>query len=122
MKRVFASCLSIVSFITLIVVIVLWIVALIIDGPGDSHSCVVVWPLMTAVLVVAFLYLLLRCSVYCYFKKCLNEGSLMRDSSSMQRQKSYDQQEEQYILRVRHPCIALSYGILLCALIFIMIA
>lgn len=123
-KRFIASCLSWVLLLSLGTVIVLWIIALIIDGPDDMQSCVVVWPFFTGVLVVAFFYILLRCFAYHHSEKHYEErrNTTIESSSVSWEQQDWEQPDEYFVLYQQHICITLLYGALLLSLVCIMIA
>lgn len=128
LKDCMATFFSLVLFLCLCVVIVLWILALIIDGPGSMQGCVVVWPLMAGVLGVAFLYILLRCVVYCLPEESSEDGieeGIMINMDSMTTEGEAIPEYEadtKHVLLKQHYCIKLSYGFLILALLCIMIA
>jgi len=124
LKRFFANVLYLIVFLPLCIVILLWIVALILDGPNHIKSCVIVWPLFTGLLIVAFLYVLIRCYVYCKSEKTCEEEEISmvnKDQFSDHGQAEYYQPEGKYVLYKQHFCITVSYGFLIFSMICIMI-
>jgi len=123
-KRFFANVLYLIVFLPLCIIILLWIVALILDGPNHMKSCVIVWPLLTGLLIVAFLFVLIRCYVYCHSEKACEEEEkpmMNKDPFCDYGQAEYYQPEGKNVLYKQHFCIRVSYGFLIFSLVCIMI-
>jgi len=118
--------------LALIFVIVLWIMALIADGPDETHICATIWPVVAGVLAVAFSFFVLKI-VELYLKE--------RKKKNIDEHKSADESKgsANYSLRLdigrrsdpepvsifleyrQHPCIGGCYFFLTFSLFVIMI-
>jgi len=131
LRNCMSTCASLITAFALTFVIVLWVVALVVDGPDEMHNCVLLWPIVTAVLVIAFLFIFLRCTECCLKmrhsrknKKNVGEPLGMRDSL-----RNYKSKTETHILSFspvmsyeKPRCIIMSYAFLVFALFCVMLA
>jgi len=65
LKSCLSSCAPVIMALTLGCVILLWIIALITDGPDEMRNCVVLWPIVAGVVAIAILFVVLRCVEFC---------------------------------------------------------
>jgi len=129
-----ATFFSVLVALSLSFLIALWIVAMIADGPDEFHkdkkdSCLILWPNVLGVLLIAVLFLLLRCSDYCYKVvnrrrniQMANQPLGMMDSLQTQCRREADIPVVSFIVYQRLTCITMSYLFLTFALFCIIIA
>jgi len=125
-----SSCAPIIMALILSCVIILWVVALIADGPNEMHNCVILWPILAGVLFIAVLFIFLRCAEFCLKRgrhrkkpKTVGEPLGMRDSLRMRRLSSTIPEDgyPNYRSDNWHIWIAMSYLLLVFALFCVMI-
>jgi len=117
--------LSVICALTFSFVIVLWVVSLIADGPDEMHGCVVLWPIVAGTLLIAVLFLLLRCGEYCCKRRqsVENEPLGQKDSLKKQRDKESDIPISKFwFFKQKNRCVIKSYFLLSLALFCIMVA
>jgi len=117
-----AKCLFILLALALSFVIVVWVVALIAEGPHELHSCVILWPIVAGVLIISALFLCL--SGYDFFMKRRKERENIKRGSPLGIKASLDiyLRAGEYVGYERHSCIEWSYLCLVFALLCFMIA
>jgi len=100
-------------FCPLSIVIGLGIVALILDKRDFLSSCGIVWPLLTGLFIVAILYCILMCVVYCvpekYTKEARNPIIISKVTVS---EEGYQQYPIKYVYEL-DPYLKLSYWFLI---------
>jgi len=130
LKDYCTSCVSFIIFFALGIVIVLWVAALIIDGPVEWHSCVILWPLVLGVMFIGSVFLILWFSENCLRRrwhrrnlKLAEQPIVMKDSLVDQCQKceKVHTEADEFVVYERHTCLRLSYAFLAFALLCIMI-
>lgn len=110
-------------------VIVLWTVALIVDGPDEMTSCVALWPLVVSVLVIAFIFIALSCVDYCWkrnpknVQKSKSQSSLViKDSLNKKQEPQVEDITDNFVPYEQNMCIILSYIVLILTVFCIMIS
>jgi len=107
------KCLFFMFFCPLSIVIGLGIVALILDKRDFLSSCGIVWPLLTGLFIVAILYCILMCVVYCvpekYTKEARNPIIISKVTVS---EEGYQQYPIKYVYEL-DPYLKLSYWFLI---------
>lgn len=128
LRSCLSSCATIIMGLALGFIIVLWIVALIADGPDEMHTCVILWPVIAGVLIIVFLFICLRSAEYCMNLKKLRQNLKtvgeplgMRDSLRRNKHSETDNPPK-YVFYHQHICIIVSYAFLAIALFSVMLA
>lgn len=132
LKGYCTSCVSFIIFIAIGIVIVLWVAALIIDGPVEWHSCVILWPLVLGVLIIGAVFLILRfvenCLRWRWHRrnvKLAEQPIMMKDSLVVDQCRKCGRSQPKlgdFIVYRQHMCVRLSYAFLAFALLCMMIA
>jgi len=109
-------------------VIILWIVALIVDGQREMRGCVILWPIVAGVLFIAVLLILLRCTEHCCILmkrkrnlKVSKDPLAGEDSLKMHGHCNADIPKVEYVVYKQHTCIMMTYWFLTLALFCIMV-
>lgn len=104
-------------------VIVLWLVALIADGPDEMHSCVIIWPVVAGVLAIAVLFLILKVAEFFLKervkKRNIKETKIGFDSLRLDSRRGSD--PANFSVYHRHSFIGVCYIFLAFSLFVIMI-
>jgi len=119
--------------LALIFVIVLWIMALIADGPDETHICATIWPVVAGVLAIAISFFVLKVVELC-LKKRLRKKNIEEQKSTIDESKDSgnyslrlditrrsDPEPTSILLEYKqHPCIGGCYLFLTFSLLVIM--
>lgn len=68
-RRCCGTMITIILVLSITFIIVLWVVALIIAGPDETHSCVILWPIIAGVLILGASFAILRIGEWCIKKR-----------------------------------------------------
>lgn len=107
-------------------VIVLWLMALIADGPDETHSCVIIWPVIAGVLAIAVLFLILKVVDFCLIeraqKRYINETvKAVEENDSLRLDSRRRSDPAIFSVYHRHSFIPVCYIFLVFSLFVIMI-
>jgi len=134
LRDCFTTCILLLMALCLTFVIVLWVVALIADGPDETHSCVILWPIVAGVLIISVLFIFLGGLEYClkelHRRRNLREAKArsplgLKDSLQVDGQKRKKGNEipgRAYIVYQQHICVTCTYFLLTLSLLCVMIA
>jgi len=134
LKDCCTTCISILVALCLTFIIVLWVVALIADGPDEFHSCVILWPIVAGILIISVLFILLRGGEYCIrelhrhrnLRKAAEGAPIgplgVKDSLKIHRQGEVEAPVKNFVVYEQHTCVSVSYVLLTLALFAVMIA
>jgi len=127
LKSCLSSCAPAIMALALGCVILLWIIALIADGPEEMRNCVVLWPVVAGVVVIAILFVILRCVELClkpganHKNKMTEEPLGKRDSLRVPRRQGESAECSTDFETDQHISIVIGYIFLAVALLCVMI-